>query len=189
MLLTRLCDRFGFLYPFLLASSKRNGDTLAKIADAVCKDKADIHRHATGDVYLTRWVLRGARAHGSENAVYLHRFHMGDLDEMHDHPWPFTSVILSGGYWESTPGLGWYAGSGVRFPQWRAPGSVLRRPAGFIHRVEIPPGQESWSLVFRGARVGSWGFWCDWTEGKAPTFVPWWEHASKLARSGSGCGE
>lgn len=180
-------DRFGFLHPFLLASSKRNGDTLAKIADAVCRDRADIHRHATGEKYLTRWVLKGYRAHGTGSAVYLHRFHCSDLAEMHSHPWPFTAFILSGGYWESTPGAGWLEGSGERVRVWRGPGSVLRRPSTFIHRVEVPEGRESWSLIFRGPREQSWGFFCD-GERAQPRYVPWREHAVSLARTGSGCG-
>jgi hypothetical protein len=33
--------------------------------------------------------------------VYLHKFYRGDTDRhLHDHPWPFKSLMLAGGYWE-----------------------------------------------------------------------------------------
>jgi hypothetical protein len=81
--------------------------------------------------YLTRWTLYGSRSGGGQK-LYLHCFHRGDAEDyFHDHPWPFWSLILWGGYWELTE-------SGRR---WYGPGSLLRRPAEHRHRVEVPPGQ------------------------------------------------
>lgn len=57
---------------------------------------------ARGDAqspYLSRWTLLDLPF----GALYLHRFHRSDADEMHDHPWSFWSLILWRGYVEETP--------------------------------------------------------------------------------------
>jgi hypothetical protein len=44
--------------------------------------------------YLVRWWLRRDREHGCE---YLHQILRDDDDRaLHDHPWPSTSIVLSG---------------------------------------------------------------------------------------------
>ena len=35
--------------------------------------------------------------------VFIHKFHKGDPGDPHDHPWPYATLILKGGYWEWTP--------------------------------------------------------------------------------------
>lgn len=95
---------------------------------------------------LVRWRLFGCRRF----RVLLHHFLQSDSDrEMHDHPWPFTSIILAGGYIEETP----------EGRTWHPAGSVLRRPAEWRHRVVLPEGRRSWSLVVTGRRSRAWGFW------------------------------
>ena len=32
--------------------------------------------------------------------VFIHKFMKGDEDDIHDRPWGFFHIILSGGYWE-----------------------------------------------------------------------------------------
>ena len=57
-----------------------------------------------GEVYLTRWTLVGKRGEGNWR-VFLHYFHRSDYDEaLHDHPWPFWSLVIWPGYYEVTPG-------------------------------------------------------------------------------------
>lgn len=96
--------------------------------------------------------------------VYLHQFHRSDYDRaLHDHPWPFISIMLRGGYWEvhdQTP-------DGGQVREWRAPGTVLLRPAEWRHRVALDPGLRPWTLVIIGQRQRRWGFflptgWCWW---------------------------
>lgn len=68
-------------------------------------------------VYLRRFSLK------------LHRFLNSDPDPcLHDHPWSFVSIILSGGYYEITEDFEM---------TWYGPGSILRRPADHKHRVVI----------------------------------------------------
>lgn len=54
-------------------------------------------RRADGQVYLDRWGLISDRVGG----VLLHRMEAPDPGlDLHDHPWPFVSIILWGGYTE-----------------------------------------------------------------------------------------
>lgn len=154
---------------------------LENIADRIAAERFDITRAWTRVPYLTRWSLLGRRTEG-DAALYLHRFQRSDYEEPHDHPWPFVSLILSGGYWELTPAPGWKNGAGPLRRRWYGPGRVLVRPAHWIHRVDIPDGREAWTLVLRGKKVRSWGFWCP------AGFRPWRQHQSAMHRTGSGCG-
>ena len=118
------------------------------------------------DLYLRRFYLyRGKR----RPHVYLHHIIRSDYDRAcHDHPWPFTSVILWGGYKEhqeypiSLP-------SGLVYHQWtviHTPGDVIRHKATDLHRLELT--KPAWTLVFTGARERDWGFrtndkgWIKW---------------------------
>lgn len=157
-------------------------DYLSRLIDRVAKERFEITRSWTEIPYLTRWTLSGKRF-DSKNAVFMHRFQRSDADEMHDHPWPFTSLILLGGYYEITPAKGWANGIGPTKRVWYGYGRLLRRPANWIHRVEIPEGQEAWTLIFHGEKVRSWGFWCPHIG-----FRPWREHiAAAELNNGSGC--
>jgi hypothetical protein len=79
--------------------------------------------------------------------IYLHRLDAPQWHpECHDHPWHFWTLILYGGYLEKTD----------RECVWRAPGTILYRPAKFRHNV-ITRGT-SWSLILASRKVRSWGF-------------------------------
>lgn len=137
-------------------------------------ERHDIGRKGIG-TYLTRWVLHGQRFAGDGCKVFLHKFHRGDVEPYnHDHPWPFWSLILYGGYWEHTP----------KGKRWYGPGSLLRRPAEWQHHVELPPGATCWTLVWTGPKVRSWGFICP-----DRGWIPWREHEANQAAGNPGCGE
>jgi hypothetical protein len=122
--------------------------------------RKDIKGCEDGSVYLTRWTLLSTRL----LTIYLHHFHRSDWSEsLHDHPWPFASLILWGGYSEVTRESHLRLtdeGEHVLLPvrRWKWPGSLLLRPANWLHRVEIESGKTAWSLVFAGPRVREWGF-------------------------------
>lgn len=93
----------------------------------------------------------------------LHRILRSDIDGLHDHPWPFQTFILSGGYWEHT--------QEGKF--WRAPGYYAERGANFYHRLELDSekaGEETWTLFLMGPKEKDWGFlnaegnWVQWEE-------------------------
>jgi hypothetical protein len=111
--------------------------------------------------YMIQWILFRTRAFG----IYLHKFLRSDYERaLHDHPWPFLSVILRGGYYERHDQTRDHA----EVVEWRGAGSVLLRPAQWRHRVILrTETQFSWSLVFVGRRAQQWGFypdgkWCWW---------------------------
>lgn len=103
--------------------------------------------------YLTRYYLHKE----DELKIYVHQFHRSDQDrDMHCHPWPFTSVILAGGYTEYVPGASRVC----------VPGDVVRRKAEDCHRVELfqdADGKEieTWTMVYVGKKCRDWGFHTD----------------------------
>jgi hypothetical protein len=111
------------------------------------------------DPLMIRWVLIRFEAWG----VYLHKFLRSDYERAtHDHPWPFISIILRGGYFEVHD----QTTDRSEIEEYRKPGSVLLRPAAWRHRVVLN-GKPSWSLILVGRRCQRWGFfpagqWCWW---------------------------
>lgn len=86
--------------------------------------------------------------------------------DFHDHPWPFVTIILKGGYFEYRPVYdrsGLYKGAGV---QWHGAGSILYRPAKAWHRLTLRndffgwgEGDDStWTLFIMGPYQQKWGF-------------------------------
>lgn len=101
-----------------------------------------------GTVYLRRYFLTPKNW---PFRLYLHEFFRGDNDRcLHDHPAPFVTWVLNGGYREVLSDKGDYR-------DW-PPGTMLYRKAAFAHRIEVPRGRKAWSLVLFGPRERDWGF-------------------------------
>lgn len=106
------------------------------LADRVWFERADI-----GD-YMHRWIL-----HHPWGTLRLHHILRSDAArEPHDHSWDFTSLLLTGGYWEVFEGSRW----------WRPQFSLVRRRAEDLHRVEL--ARPVWTLVATGPERREWGF-------------------------------
>jgi hypothetical protein len=103
-----------------------------------------------GNPYMTR--------HHVTETVRFHHLLMSDPQpDMHDHPWDFTSVLITGGYREHTL-------HGV--VEHRAP-AVVHRGATEAHRLELLDGP-TWTLVATGPTRRRWGFhttggWVHWS--------------------------
>jgi len=102
----------------------------------------------SNEPYLTRYYLFLKDRKWFPFNVFLHNFHKGDLDDLHDHPWPYFTLILRGGYWEHTPG--------GRF--WRAPGHFRFQTPTSLHRIELEPGVNAWTPFIPGPKLREWGF-------------------------------
>jgi len=90
--------------------------------------------------------------------IFLHKFLKGDPDDVHDHPWPYATLILKGGYWEYTPifnNLGEKIGEQKH---WRAPGHFRISAANSFHRIELEQGVTCWTLFMPGPQRKEWGF-------------------------------
>ncbi len=155
---------------------------LEKIVDRVARDRFEITRSWIDGPYMTRWAIAG-KLDDPKPATFVHWFQRSDADEMHDHPWPFTTMIIAGGYYEVTPARGWKNGVGPVKKVWYNPGRILRRPANWIHRIEIPAGRDAWTIVSHGEKQRAWGFWCPMIGWR-----PWREHLRiATANDGHGC--
>ena len=83
----------------------------------------------------------------------LHKILVSDLDDLHDHPWNYSTLILKGGYWEHT----------VNGKHWCGPGHFRICKAKDLHRLELSKDKDGkdipcWSLFFMGKHQHDWGF-------------------------------
>lgn len=101
--------------------------------------------------------------------VFLHKFLKGDPDDVHDHPWPYATLILKGGYWEWTPQFNSLGQKISEIRHWRGPGHFRICSANSFHRIELEPGVTAWTLFMPGPQQRDWGFlvknkWIQWEQ-------------------------
>lgn len=141
------------------------------------------HKYVIGDPddpYMIRYAIIKCPAFG----LCIHKFVRSDYDRaLHDHPWWFVSLILSGSYVEEyevcNPGhRPTHIGADARMRAWvrRRPWDIAFRHAEWKHRVVLDRvmkaehfvtsyGQSMnayvpcWTLVLMGRRTRRWGFW------------------------------
>jgi hypothetical protein len=90
--------------------------------------------------------------------VFLHKFLKSDPDDVHDHPWPYFTLILKGGYWEWIPQFV----NGVKIGEyaiWRGAGHFRFCKSTSYHRIELEEGVTPWTLFMPGPQKREWGFW------------------------------
>lgn len=135
-------------------------------------------RDNNGAPFLHRWGL-----HLGPVGIFLHSIPARDPGlDLHDHPWPFATLILWGGYTdevEETRRAVERARTVADHPQLPCtPGRARTFRRGSIHRgrtheahriTSVEP--HTWTLVVRGRREGdqAWGFytpdgWVDWRD-------------------------
>jgi hypothetical protein len=117
-------------------------------------------------LFSTRWIdditwLRLFRRFSFR--IVMHQMFESDDDGLHDHPWPWASLVLSGGYYEQTPDGEF----------WRPPGHLRFRSANAFHRLVLDPNLERgcFTLFAMGQRQREWGFLR--SDG---SWEPWFEH-------------
>lgn len=107
---------------------------------------------------LTRYYLFLKERKWFPFNIFLHNFHKGDPGDVHDHPWPYFTLILKGGYYEWTPQ---FNSEGKMFGQicaWRGPGHFRFCGAKSFHRIELDPNVDCWTLFMPGPQKREWGF-------------------------------
>ena len=90
--------------------------------------------------------------------VFLHKFLKSDPDEVHDHPWPYATLILKGGYWEWIPKINTLGEKWGESKVWRGPGHFRTCEPESYHRIELEPGVTPWTLFMPGPKKREWGF-------------------------------
>ncbi len=103
--------------------------------------------------YLVRYYLFLKDRKNFPFNITLHKILVSDLDDLHDHPWNYATLILKGGYWEHTP----------EGKFWRGPGHFRYRKSDDLHRLELAKDENGnelpcWSLFYMGTKKQEWGF-------------------------------
>lgn len=121
-----------------------------------------------GIPYLIRWTIFGIGKDSRYFSIKLHKILQSDSENLHDHPWKFISIILKGGYVETTKfsyklmEKGW---DNCRYSECNEcnvlskiiwPGTIIKRPANWAHSLQI--NKPCWTLVFTFKKTKSWGF-------------------------------
>ena len=90
--------------------------------------------------------------------VFLHKFLKSDPDDVHDHPWPYATLILKGGYYEWTPNFNSQGAKIGETRYWRGPGHFRICSANSYHRIELEEGTDCWTMFMPGSQRREWGF-------------------------------
>lgn len=139
-----------------------------------------IYSEHLGD-YMRRWILQWPGG-----TLRLHHIMRSDVGrDLHDHPWDFWSLLLTGGYTEVRPARfnphtkQTEPERAIYWPRF----SVVRRQAEDLHRLvlRVPV----WTVVWTGPKRRTWGFrtrrgWVPWRSYHRPS-EPW--HAKNASRN------
>lgn len=116
--------------------------------------------HADGSLYMGRWGVFETKWLSAR----LHHIATPDLDRaLHDHPWNFVSLVLSGGYAEVRPvdvePCFWRdSDREMTIASFRGPGSIAWRYATDRHRVDwVRSGTYTLFVYFKARQW--WGFY------------------------------
>ena len=124
--------------------------------------------HNSGGPYLARWYVvrqgqrwlrltpeerlhhldvHDPRSDGAGRNVFVHRFTASDDERaLHDHPWPWLTVILSGQYLEHVPADPRNPAGATRVRRRRQGDVVWCRQAQRAHRIEVIDGEPAVTL-------------------------------------------
>ncbi len=90
--------------------------------------------------------------------VFIHKFLKSDPDDVHDHPWPYATLILKGGYYEWTPNFNSNGEMIGETRHWRGPGHFRICKPNSYHRIELKPDVTAWTMFMPGPQKREWGF-------------------------------
>ena len=131
------------------------GELVAMLsADAIRSDTITLD----GTPYMERFHYR----YELDGSARLHHLLTDDPEHMHDHPWNYATVLLTGAYREHTPD-GW--------TDHHAP-VLLTRQAEHVHRLELLAGP-MWTYIVTGPVRRRWGYWTD------DGWMPWCQYQAE----------
>lgn len=126
-----------------------------------------IYDRDTNEPYLIRYYLFLKDRKKFPFNVVWHRILKSDDPVPHDHPFPFFTIILKGGYYETMPVLD-EDGYCIDFTtQWKGPGSIIWHKASDYHYLTLRDNKPCTTLFFMGPQQTTWGFltakgWVEW---------------------------
>ena len=128
--------------------------------------KRIIMDRVNNEPYLERYYLFLKDRKKFPFNIFIHKFLKGDPDDVHDHPWSYTTLILKGGYYEWVPIFDDNNKKISEVASWRKPGHFRTCSANSYHRIELDPAIECWTLFMPGKQTREWGFLVDnkWVE-------------------------
>lgn len=98
--------------------------------------------------------------------ITVHKVLKSDKEVLHDHPWNWGAIIVSGGYWEHIPLISLEGKVVGSTREWRGPGNIRFRKAKDLHWLELEKDLDGneipcTSIFFMGRKCKEWGF-VDW---------------------------
>jgi hypothetical protein len=141
---------------------------LLKLLDRLGRKRIVMDR-VENEPYLERYYLFLRDRERFPFNIFLHKFLKSDPDDVHDHPWPYATVILKGGYWEWIPVFDTVGRKIGEVQHWRKPGHFRTCSASSFHRIELDPDVTCWTLFMPGPKQRDWGFmvknkWVQWEQ-------------------------
>ena len=141
---------------------------LLKLLDRLGRKRIVMDR-VENEPYLERYYLFLRERERFPFNVFLHKFLKSDPDDVHDHPWPYVTLILKGGYWEWIPHFDTVGRKTGEYQVWRGPGHFRVSKANSFHRIELDPDITAWTLFMPGPKQRDWGFlvknqWIQWEQ-------------------------
>lgn len=141
---------------------------LLKLLDRLGRKRIVMDR-VENEPYLERYYLFLRDRERFPFNIFLHKFLKSDPDDVHDHPWPYATVILKGGYWEWIPHFDTVGRKTGEYQVWRGPGHFRISKANSFHRIELDPDITAWTLFMPGRKCRDWGFlvqnkWIQWEQ-------------------------
>ena len=128
-----------------------------KLLDIVGRKRIVMDR-IDNEPYLERYYLFLKDRKKFPFNVFLHKFLKGDPDDVHDHPWPYCTFILKGGYYEWIPQFNADGTKNREIRKWRGPGHFRFCSSNSYHRIELKEGVTAWTLFMPGPQKRDWGF-------------------------------
>lgn len=121
----------------------------------------------TGENYMHRYYFFLKDRKKFPFNITLHKILKSDDPIYHDHPWPYMTIILSGGYYEHTPIFDNKGKVIADIQQWRGPGSIIYRKAKEFHWLEMDETVgPATTLFIMGPQQRDWGFLVNKTKQK-----------------------
>jgi len=141
-------------------------EILHKLMDKLGRYRLILDRES-GQEYMHRYYLFLKDRKKFPFNITLHKIVRSDDPIFHDHPWPYITIILKGGYWEHTPVFDNKGKKITELSTWRGQGSIIKRKAHEFHWLELDPKIGPATTIFvMGPQQREWGFLVNNKEGQ-----------------------